>query len=168
MRKITLIIKFSLSLIFSIGMIGNTIVANIQSRVNEATTVELMATIKGVHTERVDNHLGVVIEAVEFSYLIKIYDIKYASVIADIENLEAGDKVFFRTEIKWASKVEELGVYDAVSLRDLTKVIYSLDDYNDYHDESRFYITILGVIISIVLLLLSSHYFRLLFGRRVH
>ena len=167
MKKTTLIIKLSISLIFLVGMIGNTFIANIQSIVNEANTAELMATIKSIRTEKVDNHTGVVIEAVEFSELLKIYDIKYAPNIEDVQSLKAGDQIFFRAETRWVSNVDILGVYDAVSLRDSTKVIYSLDDYNDYHDESRLYTTILGGIISVALFLLTRHYFRLLFRERV-
>jgi len=153
--KIQLIIMI-VSFVFFIGMIGLLILMRDADRQTEETTLFCHATVLGVEINDTGKAVSVEIFTDEYDNSLHISTNITKNICMDnVKNLKKGQSIFFGIEKTNAAYMNEAAFVSITSLRTDTKVIFSLEEYNQYMHNSLYPTRIAGAVVAALLLCLS-------------
>ena len=153
--KIQLIIMI-VSFVFFIGMIGLLILMRDIDRQTEETTSFYQATVTSVDIANTGSDISARIYTNEYdTYLLITTDIAPNINMDDVKDLKNGQTIFFGIEKIKAPDMNKVALIDITSLKTETKVIFSLEEYNQYMHDSLYPSRIAGAVVAALLLCLS-------------
>ncbi len=148
--KAILSIVFILLFLIMIGLVVST--KNVDKQ-NEKTTTLYEATVTEVKVNDAVKDIHIEIYSEEYTTMLFLTDniCEYID-LKKVEELERGQKIFFRVANEKTHHINKSKFVDIVSLTTETKEIISLQDYNKYMKESLKPTRIAGLIAALIFL----------------
>ena len=157
-RNTRVILALIISVLFAVGVFGNTIVINTIGIPSEANTIEIAATVTEVRIAGEGDYEHYIVYTEEYGDKISTYNFRGIADMDDYTSLRSGQRVLFRTMSGWIDDSEQVTFIPIYSMKtESGQVIVSLDDYNEYMSQDRFRASIAGVVASFFLLLVSVY-----------
>ena len=154
-QKLKYIIMIASFMLF-IGMISLLVFMGDIDRQTDETSTTYTATVTGVEITNTGKDDIVEIFTKEYDNTLHIStNISDNINLNDIKDLEHGQIIWFRIENTMAQNLNKAAFVDIISLKTDEKIIFSLDEYNQYMRISAYPARIAGIVFSLLFLSIS-------------